>query len=47
MAAPAKARNHFAQDIQEGRAILVVLKDRFLAVTARGDVVKSAGVLDS
>jgi hypothetical protein len=34
VAAPAKARNHFAQDIQESRAILVVLKDRFLAVTA-------------
>jgi hypothetical protein len=47
VAAPAKAQNHFAQDIQESLAILVVLKDRFLAVTARGDVVKSAGVLDS
>jgi len=47
VAAPAKARNHFAQDIQESRAILIVLKNRFLAVTARGDVAKSAGVLDS
>ena len=46
VAAPVKARNQFARDIQESRAILVVLKDRFLAVTARGDVVKRAGVLD-
>jgi len=43
VATPAKARNHFAQDIQESPVILIVLKDRFLAVTARGNLVKSAG----
>jgi len=32
VAAPAKPRNNFTQDIQESCTILIVLKDRFLTI---------------
>jgi hypothetical protein len=34
------------QDIQESRAILIVVKDRFLAVAARGDMIERARILN-
>ena len=46
MAAPAKPRNNFAQDIQESCAILIVVKHRFLAI-ARNHMIKCARILDT
>jgi len=47
VATPVKARNHVAQNMHEDRANRVGLKDRFVAVTARDDVVKSDSALES
>ena len=42
MAAPAKPRNNLTQDIQESGAILIVVKDRFLAITSGSHMIKCA-----
>jgi len=47
MAAPAKPRNNFTQDIQESCAILIVIKDRFLAIASRSHMIERAGILDA
>ena len=47
MAAPAKPRNNFTQDIQESCVILIVVKDRFLAITSGSHMIKRARILDA
>ena len=47
MAAPAKPRNNFTQDIQESCAILIVVKDRFLAIASGSHMIECAGILDA
>ena len=39
--------NNFTQDIQEGCAILIVVKDRFLAITSGSHMIKCARILDA
>jgi hypothetical protein len=43
MAAPAKPRNNFIQDIQESGAILIVVKDRFLPIASGSQMIECAG----
>ena len=47
MAAPAKPTNNFTQDIQESSAILIVVKDRFLAIASGSHMIKCARILDA
>jgi len=47
MAAPAKPRNNFTQDIQESCPILIVVKDRFLAIASGSHMIECAGILDA
>jgi hypothetical protein len=47
MAAPAKPRNYFTQDIQESGAILIVVKDRFLPIGSGSQMAECAGILDA
>jgi hypothetical protein len=46
MAVPAKPGNNFTQDIQESGAILIVIKDRFLAIASRSHMIECAGILN-
>jgi len=47
MAAPAKPRNNFTQDIQESSAILIIVKDRFLTIASGCHMIECAGILDA
>jgi hypothetical protein len=47
VAAPAKPRNNFTQDIQESCAILIVVKDRFLAIASGSYMIECTGILDA
>jgi hypothetical protein len=47
MAAPAKPENNFTEDIQESSAILIVVKDRFLAIAPGSHMIERAGILDA
>jgi len=47
LAAPAKPRNNLTQDIQESCAILIVVKDRFVAIASGSHMIKCARILDA
>jgi hypothetical protein len=47
MAAPAKPWNNFTQNIQESRAILIVVKDRFRTIASGRHMIECAGILDA
>jgi hypothetical protein len=47
VAAPAKPRNNFTQDIQESCAIRIVVEDRFLTIASGSHMIECAGILDA
>jgi hypothetical protein len=47
MAAPAKPRNNFTQDIQKSCAIPIVVEDRFLPIAPGSHMIECAGIFDA